>query len=57
MDMRIAFKSEIEDLRAELGRRFHTQDALLRSLRDEVQIVRRENQELREQLSGERMRK
>ncbi|RPA92581.1 WD40 repeat-like protein [Choiromyces venosus 120613-1] len=51
MEMQIAFKSEITDMRAEMSERFRQQDILLRSLSHEVQMVRQENQNLRNQLS------
>ncbi|PWW76695.1 hypothetical protein C7212DRAFT_357627 [Tuber magnatum] len=51
MEMQIAFKSEITDMRAEMSERFRQQDILLRNLSHEVQLVRQENQNLRNQLS------
>jgi len=51
MEMQIAFKSEITDMRAEMSERFRQQDVLLRNLTHEVQMVRQENQNLRHQLS------
>ena len=51
MEMQIAFKSEITDMRAEMSERFRQQDVLLRNLSHEVQMVRQENQNLRHQLS------
>ncbi|KAG0639521.1 hypothetical protein HOY80DRAFT_1009500 [Tuber brumale] len=51
MEMQIAFKSEITDMRAEMSERFRQQDILLHNLGHEVQMVRQENQNLRNRLS------
>ncbi|CUS08600.1 unnamed protein product [Tuber aestivum] len=51
MEMQIAFKSEVTDMRAEMSERFRQQDILLRNLSHEVQMARQENQNLRNQLS------
>ncbi|CAZ81822.1 unnamed protein product [Tuber melanosporum] len=51
MEMQIALKSEITDMRAEMSERFRQQDIILRNIGHEVQMVRQENQNLRNRLS------
>jgi hypothetical protein len=50
MDIQMTFKEEIERLRGEMNRKLHAQDVVIDSLRDEIQMIKEENLELRNQL-------